>query len=135
MSRARGGGGNADPRRPHRPDGGGRSDTPAPPALAGGRRADGGRAAAGPRARRAGGPQPAGPSAQLVEAVARAMAYAHERGVVHRDLKPANILLTADGTPKVSDFGLAKRLGLESEPPPSRGRTRTGEVLGTPSYM
>jgi serine/threonine-protein kinase len=85
--------------------------------------------------RLAGGPQPAGPSARLVEAAARAMGYAHDRGVVHRDLKPANILLTADGTPKVADFGLAKRLDLEPGPAPSRGRTRTGDILGTPSYM
>jgi eukaryotic-like serine/threonine-protein kinase len=83
----------------------------------------------------AGRPQPAVPSARLVEAVAHAMAYAHERGVVHRDLKPANILLAADGTPKVTDFGLAKRLDLEPGTSLSLGRTRTGEVLGTPSYM
>ena len=68
-------------------------------------------------------------AARLVEALARAMAEAHRQGVVHRDLKPANILLTADGTPKIADFGLAKRLDGEA------GLTRTGAVLGTPSYM
>ena len=57
------------------------------------------------------------------------MAEAHRLGVVHRDLKPANILLTADGTPKVADFGLAKMLDVES------GLTRTDSVLGSPSYM
>src|SRR5947209_7272469 len=56
------------------------------------------------------------------------MHVAHQERVVHRDLKPANVLLTADGTPKVTDFGLAKWLDQQ-------GRTQTGAVLGTPSYM
>ena len=68
-------------------------------------------------------------AARLVETLARAMAEAHRQGVVHRDLKPANILLTADGTPKIADFGLAKLLDVES------GLTRTDSVMGTPSYM
>lgn len=66
---------------------------------------------------------------QLVETIARAMQLAHSRNVVHRDLKPANILLTADGTPKVTDFGLARQLDIDS------GETQLGEVVGTPSYM
>ncbi len=127
---------------PHR--GRGRLATGAPthhPNLRGGRARRLGLLRAGVRSRRQSGPttrRPAAagrPAAQLVEAVAQAMAYAHEGGVVHRDLKPANILLTTDGTPKVTDFGLAKRLDLEAGTSPSRGRTRTGEVLGTPSYM
>src|SRR6516225_7718464 len=68
-------------------------------------------------------------AAALVEQLARAADYAHRRGIVHRDLKPGNVLLTQDGTPKISDFGLAKRLDE------AQGRTRTGDVLGTPSYM
>jgi hypothetical protein len=68
-------------------------------------------------------------AARLVEQLARAMDVAHEAGIVHRDLKPANVLLTADGTPKVTDFGLAKRLGSDAR------NTQTGAVLGTPSYM
>jgi len=83
----------------------------------------------------AGRPQSANPAARLVESVAHTMAYAHERGIVHRDLKPANILLTPGGSPKITDFGLAKRLDLEPETCPSRSRTQTGDVLGTPSYM
>jgi serine/threonine-protein kinase len=76
-----------------------------------------------------GAPQPPREAAALVEVLARAIQHAHENGVVHRDLKPANVLLAADGTPKVSDFGLAKR--LDGAP----GQTASGAVMGTPSYM
>jgi WD40 repeat protein/tRNA A-37 threonylcarbamoyl transferase component Bud32 len=85
-----------------------------------------------------GKPQPARESAELVQALARAVAYAHENGVIHRDLKPANILLrpapagepgsTAYGVPKIADFGLAKQLDQQ-------GMTQSGAVIGTPSYM
>jgi WD40 repeat protein len=78
----------------------------------------------------AGTPQPARWAAELVETLARAIHAAHQQGVVHRDLTPANVLLTADGTPKITDFGLAKLL-LGGE---GMG-TMTGELLGTPSYM
>jgi hypothetical protein len=67
-------------------------------------------------------------AAQLVETMARAMQAAHEVKVIHRDLKPANVLLADDGTPKVTDFGLAKKLD-------EGNATLSGTVLGTPSYM
>jgi tRNA A-37 threonylcarbamoyl transferase component Bud32 len=76
-----------------------------------------------------GTPWPPQRAARLVEQLARAMAEAHRLGVVHRDLKPSNVLLAADGTPKITDFGLAKMLDSES------GLTRTELVLGSPSYM
>ncbi|MBY0456005.1 MAG: protein kinase, partial [Gemmataceae bacterium] len=99
-------------------------------------------------------------AAELVESLARAMQFAHDAGIVHRDLKPGNILLGSaergarsadlkaenDGSglhsalrtppfallPKVTDFGLAKRLG---ETPDAGAGTRTGAVMGTPSYI
>src|SRR6266516_1982467 len=74
-------------------------------------------------------PQPVRKAAAVVATLADAVHAAHQSGIVHRDLKPANILLTADGTPKVTDFGLARKLDDDD------GQTRSGAVLGTPSYM
>jgi WD40 repeat protein len=82
-----------------------------------------------------GDPQPALPAARLVETLARAIHYAHEHHIIHRDLKPANILLAPPaepgeyGLPKVSDFGLAKRLDEEGN------GSHSGDVVGTPNYM
>jgi WD40 repeat protein len=68
-------------------------------------------------------------AAELVEALARGIAEAHRHGIVHRDLKPGNVLLAADGTPKITDFGLAKSLAGDSN------LTQTGAILGSPDYM
>ena len=81
--------------------------------------------------KKAGGkPQPAKYAAMIIESVAHAVHAAHLKGIVHRDLKPANVLLTLDGQPKVTDFGLAKNLEQGSS-----GQTNAGSILGTPSYM
>ena len=76
-----------------------------------------------------GTPWPAVRAAWLIDAVARAVDEAHGQRVVHRDLKPANILLTANGSPKVADFGLAKSLEAGVD------LTIAGVILGTPYYM
>ena len=76
-----------------------------------------------------GTPLPPREAAPLVENLARAFHAAHQAHVVHRDLKPANVLLTGDGSPKVTDFGLAKKLDGEG------GQTQSGSIMGTPSYM
>jgi eukaryotic-like serine/threonine-protein kinase len=83
-------------------------------------------------------------AAELVEALARAVHAAHSAGVVHRDLKPGNVLLApcppgeegpALGVPKITDFGLAKMRAAAETAPGPEGLTRSGDILGTPSYM
>ncbi len=70
---------------------------------------------------------------RLFRKVLEAVAYAHRRLIVHRDLKPSNILVTADGSPKLLDFGIARILDQE-EGADSPGATRTGEAMLTPEY-
>ena len=111
----------------------------------------------------AGRPQPPSDAAALVETVARAVQHSHTEGILHRDLKPGNILLArkseirnlksekdepdsvssfefriSDFVPKVADFGLAKTFetaNASTKPDSGGALTRTGEILGTPSYM
>ena len=75
------------------------------------------------------GPLPPREAARIVKQVADAVEFAHRQDVIHRDLKPANVLIDQNGHPKITDFGVAKRITGE------RGHTATGHVLGTPEYM
>jgi eukaryotic-like serine/threonine-protein kinase len=76
-----------------------------------------------------GKPQAIRDAARIIHQLALGMQSVHDRGVIHRDLKPANVLMTMQGTPKITDFGLAKRVESDSK------QTRTGSLMGTPSYM
>jgi tRNA A-37 threonylcarbamoyl transferase component Bud32 len=76
-----------------------------------------------------GNPLSAEQAASYVKTIAEAIHFAHQRGILHRDLKPQNVLIDADDRPRITDFGLAKRVETDS------GLTRTGDVLGSPSYM
>ncbi|MDA1096612.1 MAG: protein kinase, partial [Chloroflexi bacterium] len=73
-------------------------------------------------------PLPMDQAVRLMRPIALALGSAHRRGIVHRDLKPQNILLTADGSPKITDFGIAHAAGFAT-------MTATGLVMGTPQYM
>jgi serine/threonine protein kinase len=75
------------------------------------------------------GSAPPQAAAQLLATVPRAVHFAHQRGIIHRDLKPANILVDERGQPHITDFGLAKRIEGDSH------LTRSGVIVGTPSYM
>ncbi len=81
------------------------------------------------RQRLSDGPLPIRDAADFILRVSEAVAYAHDRGVIHRDLKPANILLDQSGNPRVTDFGLAKKVEGDS------GLTGSGQIMGTPSFM
>jgi TolB-like protein/tRNA A-37 threonylcarbamoyl transferase component Bud32 len=74
-------------------------------------------------------PMPIRPAAELIAKLARAVHYAHQRGILHRDIKPGNILLDTQGEPHLADFGLARLTETDS------GITGTLDTLGTPSYM
>jgi serine/threonine protein kinase len=101
-----------------------------------------------------GGPVAIEQAAQLVQTLAQAIEYVHQKGIVHRDLKPANILITADGAAKITDFGFTKLLGDDDDLRPSEGPlenyfdgeresfvresthlTHSKAILGTPQYM
>jgi serine/threonine protein kinase len=76
------------------------------------------------------GPLPGKTAAAYLVTIARAIHHAHEKGILHRDLKPGNVLIDQDDQPHITDFGLAKHLSAADN-----AQTRTGSILGTPSYM
>ncbi|EMI28822.1 serine/threonine-protein kinase [Rhodopirellula europaea] len=75
------------------------------------------------------GPMAPREAARMVAQIARAVAVAHQAGILHRDIKPGNILIAKDGRPMITDFGLAKQVGAKMD------LTRTGMLVGTPAYM
>jgi eukaryotic-like serine/threonine-protein kinase len=75
------------------------------------------------------GPLPARGAARYVRTLAGAVQYAHGRGIIHRDLKPSNVLIDQNDEPRITDFGLAKRLSSDSD------LTLSGQVVGSPSYL
>src|SRR5262249_49916048 len=75
------------------------------------------------------GPLPARKAARYLKTIADAIHYAHEAGLLHRDLKPSNVLIDPNDQPRITDFGLARRIEGDSE------LTVTGQVLGSPNYM
>jgi eukaryotic-like serine/threonine-protein kinase len=91
------------------------------------------------------GPLPAARAARYVQIIAEAIHYAHQRGILHRDLKPSNVLIDGTDQPRITDFGLAKRLVLplggggkslaSTDAGPSEDLTLTGQVLGSPGYL
>jgi tetratricopeptide (TPR) repeat protein/predicted Ser/Thr protein kinase len=74
-------------------------------------------------------PLPPREAAKYLKTIAEAIQYAHERGILHRDLKPSNILIDQSGQPRITDFGLAKRMQEDSD------LTSSGQVLGSPNFM
>src|SRR5574341_334381 len=80
-------------------------------------------------------PLPPELAADYVKTIAEAIHYAHQRGILHRDLKPSNVLIDAEDRPRVTDFGLAKRLTNSDLGTQNSELTLTGQVLGTPQYM
>jgi predicted Ser/Thr protein kinase len=87
------------------------------------------------------GPLPVAQAVTYLKSIAEAIHYAHRHGILHRDLKPSNILIDSFGQPRITDFGIAKRIGAKEVQSAAAGGTTdssltaAGEVLGTPSYM
>jgi eukaryotic-like serine/threonine-protein kinase len=82
-----------------------------------------------------GGPLPSGRAANYVKTIAEAVHYAHERGIIHRDLKPANVIIDEQDKPRITDFGLAKKLDDSQLSTLNSQLTTTGQVLGSPNYL